>query len=266
MIPKQYESRVRRSEFSAKQLLRDEFCSYFWFAASYRRKRDRRGRIWYYRKKGAYPVAGMIRCSDCGRWSPPWHDDDACTDCRTESIAVDLLRRLKRWPREDWLELLGISWRRPVYMPDWLDEDMPHPAVTATGYLPGLESPDGSTDSPFATDDDSPISEIDLFDGRLESDQRWGHTPSYHEILTRMRWRFRKRHKNEDGEWVEDFKPHGMGCTKVMLPETKKSLRNEIAYFRRHGAIKPWARRLNNPIDRHEYPLPSPGQQGDLWL
>jgi len=265
-MSKQYESRVRRSEYSVEGLLTDEFCSALWLLASYERKRDRRGRIRYCRKKGAYPIPGMIRCCDCGRWSPPWHDDDVCTDCRMQRIVRDLFKRLKRWPRDDWPFLLKMWWRRPVYMYNWLNEGLPHPAVTAEVDLPEPASPEGATDSPFAADDDSPISEADLFDGHLEPDQRWGHTPSSHEMLSRMRRRFHRRYKNKDGEWVEDLKPRGMGCTKVMLPETEKSLQNEIAYFKRRGEVKPWARRLHNPLDRYEYPMPAPEEQGDLWL
>jgi len=62
------------------------------------------------------------------------------------------------------------------------------------------------------------------------------------------------------------LKYHGAGCHKVMLPENEEGLRKEIAHYLAKNKIVPSARRLHNPTDKFERPLPMPGKAGRLWL
>ena len=117
---------------------------------------------------------------------------------------------------------------------------------------------------PESDDGGSLINEADLFDGQLEQDQTWGHGPSFREVLQQIRSRFTKEDTGKDGQKRLKTKYHGLGCCKLMLPESERSLRKEIAFFRATGQIYSQARRANDSYDEYERPLPMPGQKEQL--
>jgi hypothetical protein len=234
-------------------LLEEEFCSPWWIAASHVRRHDGQGRILVCRKRDAYPVAGMVQCSACGRWAPADPLDPLCIDCRTETEHERFLRRVRRWPPGDRADLFRTYWRRPMGMCDWFKEGMP-PLVGVIDF--DVVPPDG------ASDNDSPIRKADLYDGSLEPDQRWGDTSSFHESLRRMRDCFAEEYVTRKGE-IKLRLRRRFGHQKALLPESDNALRKEIAYFRKTGRIMPRARRLNNPFDKSETPMKAPGRAFD---
>jgi len=152
---------------------------------------------------------------------------------------------------------------------DWLMFGMPIPTPII----------DCDLSIPLAPDEvdtiDSMDSDADIHSGGLESDQTWGNPPNFHLALRRLRRSFGKEvfktkkdkklpPKRRAKIWR--LKYHGAGCHKVMLPETEKGLRKEIAYYLAKNKVAPAARRLHNPIDKFERPLPTPGKAGRLWL
>ena len=244
-----YVSYVRQSEFSERKLLRDEFCSPWWIAASHDRKRDAQGRIRVYRKREASPVGDMVKCSACGRWAPADQHDPLCIDCRAEADHENFLRRSRRWPIEDRVFVFRTYWRRPMAMRHWLKESMPPPV----GVLDFDVTP-----SDNSGDDNSPVNEADIHDGSPEPDQGWGNVPGFHESLRRMRDRFVEEYVNKKGETNLRLRRRFL-YQKVMAPESENALRKEIAYYQKTGKIMPRARRLNNPFDKLEVPLKMPG-------
>lgn len=247
---------IRQSEFSSRRLLREEFCSPWWVAFSHARVRDAQGRMMVCRKRGAYPADGMIKCASCGKWAPADHNDPLCVDCRSESDFGAFLLRVRQWPAEDRHVLFRAYWRRPMPMRHWLKEGMPPPVTVI----------DCDLSIPIESDDADSPNDADLHDGGLESDQTWGNAPNFHETLLRLRESFVEEYATKKGEKKLRLKRHGAGCHKVMLPESESGLRKEIAYYLAKGRVAPSARRLNDPSDRHERPLPMPGEEGRLWL
>jgi len=252
-----YVSCIRQSEFSSSRLLREEFCSPWWVAFGHVKVRDAHGRVMVCRKRGAYPAGGMVKCASCGKWAPANHSDSLCVDCRAEADFQAFLLRVRRWPAEDRHILFRTYWRRPMPMRHWLKEGMPPPVMIIDCDLSILEG---------AGDGDSPIEDADLHDGGLEPDQTWGNAPSFHETLLRLRESFVEEYRTKKGEKKLRLRRRGAGCHKAMLPESESGLRKEIAYYLAKGRIKRYARRLSNPFDKCERPLPMPGQEGRLWL
>ena len=251
MIAGDFESCVRRSDFSIKRLLETEFCSLEWVALSHAQRRDPQGRIFVCRKRGAYPVEGMIRCAVCGRSAPPDFGREMCVDCRVE---IDV-RRFHEWldkvDRDDRLFLLTIYWRRPPRARDWLKEWMLVPQIGLDeGMLADASDRVGR----------SLINEADLFDGHLESDQKWGNEPHARDLRTQLRRRFLERYTTKTGDRRTRVKRRGAGCRKAMLDEGTKALQKEIDYYHAKQSIVPRARRVSNPYDRREQPLPMPGE------
>ena len=254
MTADKYVSRIRQSEFSAQKLLQEEFCSPGWIAASHVIRSDALGRKLVCRKVGAYPVKGMVKCSDCGRWAPADTADVLCVDCRAVAANEALLARICRWPREDRVFLLQTSWRRPQPLRDWFEEGMPAPS--------GVMDFDRSAyDDGMA--DDSPLEQADLYDGHLERDQTWGNESSFHESLQRLRDSFVKECTTKSGEKKLRLRRHFLH-QRIMLPESAATLRKEIAYYQRTGRIAPRARRINNPFDKSEIPIAMPGLPFEL--
>jgi hypothetical protein len=252
-----YESYIRQSAFSPTRLLRDEFCSLSWIKASFALRRDRQGRKFYCRKRGAYPVPGMARCARCRVWAPTDGCDPLCATCRIETDQLRFVRRARRWPKEIRLELFRRYWRSSKSIKDWLYEGMPA-SISDLEYHLDLPQ-DGE-------DEESPIGEADVFGGSLESDQRWGNTPSFRDALTELRRRFCTEHEPEEGKKQWRLRRRGGGCRKPMLPESKAQLRKEIDYYLRKGKIKRYARRVSNPFDKFERPLVMPGRRGASLL
>lgn len=248
MSADRYESCVRQSDFSPNKLLATEFCSPWWVAASHVRRRDGLGRILVCRKRGTYPVGGMIRCPACGRAAPCDRDRSACTDCRVESDLARFYRRLNGLCTDDRVEYRRLYWRRPVRVSEWISE--------------GMQAPRSEIDEDWMlmTDGQSSINEADLFGGSLESDQKWGNAPDYRDMLKQLRRRFVESYVTKKGEKRKRFKRRGAGCHKLMLAESEDALLKEIAYYQAHGVTRPSTRRLNNPFNRRERPLPMPGQ------
>lgn len=249
------ESCVRQSEFSPKHLLATEFCSPWWIAATHVRRRDGLGRILVCRKRGTYPVGSMIRCPACGRAAPCDWGRSACTDCQVESDLARFHQRLKGLSTEDRVEYRRMYWRRPVRVSDWIKE--------------GMKAPQSDIDDDWMAtsengDAESPINEADLFDGSLEADQKWGNAPDYRDMLKQLRRRFVESYVTKKGEKRRRMKRRGAGCRKILLAESEDVLLKEIAYYQRRGVIVPSARRLNNPFDRREQPMPMPGLPCDL--
>lgn len=251
MIAEEFESCVRRSDFSVKRLLETEFCSLEWVAVSHVQRRDVRGRIIVCRKRGAYPVEGMIRCAECGRFAPADLGRQVCVDCRVE---IDL-RRFHKWmvdlDCDDRIVLLAIYWCRPPRAYDWITE--------------GMLAPHAGLDDGVLTDaneyvGESLIDEADLFDGHLESDQKWGNSPSSRDPLAQLRRRFLEPYTTKTGERRVRVKRRGAGCRMVLLAEDSNALQKEIEYYHAKGIIVPSARRVSNPHDRRDRPLPMPGQ------
>jgi len=244
-----YVSCTRQSEFSEQKLL-EEFCSPWWIAASHVRRRDGQGRIFVCRKRNAYPVAGMVKCSACGKWAPADQDNPLCIDCGAEAEHERFLLRARQWPPEDRLYLFRTHWRRPMAMRHWLKEGMPPPVAVIDFDV---------TPSEDAGDDDSPIQQADLHDGSPEPDQIWGNVPSFHESLRRMRDRFIEEYVTRKGEKKLRLRRRLL-YQKAMLPETDNALRKEIAFYEATDKIRPRARRINNPFDKLEAPMKMPGQ------
>lgn len=242
-----------RNAFSEEKLL-EEYCSPWWIAASHIRRRDGQGRIVVCRKRDAYPVKGMVKCADCGKWAPAEPLDAVCCDCRVEAEYEGFLRRVRQWPAGDRAYLFRTYWRRPMGMCDWLSEGMP-PSVSVIDF--------DVTPPEDVGDDDSPIQEADLYAGSPEPDQVWGNVPSFHESLRRVRHRFTEEYVNKKGEKKLRLRRRLL-YQKAMLPETDNALRKEIAYFEKKRKIRPWARRLNNPFDKQEAPLKMSGQAFDV--
>ncbi len=247
-----FESCVPRSDFSVKRLLEAEFCSLEWVALSHVQRRDAQGRIIVCRKRGAYPVAGMIRCAECGRFAPADLGRQVCVDCRVEIDVRRFSKRLANLDRDDHVVLLALSWRRPPWAHDWLKEGMP---VAQAGLDEGL-----LTDA-HEQDGESSIDEADLFDGQLASDQTWGPGPSLRELRAQLRRRFLERYTTRKGRQRVRVKRHGAGCRMVLLTEASEALQKEIAYYEAKGIIHPSARRVSNPHDWRERPLPMPGRR-----
>ena len=256
MKPDEFLSCVRRSEFSTRRLLKEEFCSPWWVKAAHVSRRDAEGRILMCRKRGAYPVDGMVKCSRCGRWAPADSQGTSCVDCLVELDTLQFIKRAKGWAREDWAEISRVYWRRPVLVKRWFFEGMPPPSPEVDCELSVLEDADSG---------DSPVNEADIFDGVLESDQVWGNASGFRDLLRGLRSRFVEVRKTKKGK-KRVFKGKGAGCAKRLLPESESGLRREIAYFAAKGRLAPWTRRLSDPFDRDERPLPMPGEPGRLWL
>lgn len=248
MTAEKYVSCTRRSEFSARKLLREEFCSPCWVAASHVRRRDDQGRILVCRKRNAYPVDGMVNCAACGKWAPADPLDPLCIDCRIERERERFLRRVRQWPPSDRVYLFRMHWRRSMGIRDWLWEGMP-PPVAASDF--------DITPSEDAAGDDSPIQEADLYDGSPEPDQQWGNVPCFHESLRQMRHSFMEEYVTKKGQTKLRLRRRFI-YQKVMLPETDNALNKEIAYFKKTGKIAPSARRINNPFDKLEAPMKMP--------
>lgn len=257
MTAGKYLSCIRQSEFSRRRLLREEFCSRWWIMFSHVKVRDAQGRVMVCRKRGAYPLDGMVKCSSCGKWAPADYSDPLCVDCRAEADFQAFLLRVRQRPIEDRHVLLRTYWRRPMPMRHWLKEGMPPTVTDIDCDLFILEESD---------DADSPVEDADLHDGGLESDQTWGNAPRFHDTLQRLRESFVEQYMTKKGKKKLRLKRHGAGCHKLMLPETENSLRKEIAYYFATGNMKRYARRLSNPFDKGERPLPFPGKKGGLWL
>ena len=202
--------------------------------------------VW--RKRGAYPVGTMVKCSVCRKWAPRQHCDVLCVDCCVEHEHESLLRLMEGWGPEDRVELLRRSWRRPVRVLEWRAEGWQVPTAE------------------FEIDVEVPEVSGGDFWTAPEPDQTWGNGPDLGKMLRRLRRSFLEVRKNKKGEKKVRFKHHGAGCYKLMLPESETGLRKEIAYYIAKGKICPSALRLSNPFDRSEKPLPMPGQKGRLWL
>jgi len=247
----QYESCVRQSDFSPNKLLATEFCSPWWVAASHIRRRDGLGRMLVCRKHGAYPVGSMIRCPACGRSAPSDRDRIVCTDCHVESDLARFHQRLKGLCTDDRLEYRRLYWRRPVRVSEWINEGMqaPQSDVDDDLMMPAEEK-----------NGELPVSEADLFDGSLEADQKWGNAPDYRDLLKQLRRRFLESYVTKKGKKRKRIKRRGAGCRKLLLPESEGALLKEIAYCQAHGVTRPSTRRVSNPFDRRERPLPMPGQ------
>lgn len=255
MTAGRYVSCIRQSEFPADKLLREEFCSYWWLAVSHVRRPDQNGRMNVCRKRGAYPVPGMIKCSSCGRWAPADLNTQICVDCRVENDAESFMQMVCAWPRQDRPEFARRYWKRPASVREWLLAGMP---VSVADIDKDLSV------TPDSDDKGSLIDEADLFDGQLEQDQTWGHGPSFRETLQQLRRRFIKEETDKDDNKQLKTKYHGLGCCKLMLSENTGSLRKEISYFLSTGRIYARTRRVNDPYDEYERPLPMPGQKEQL--
>jgi hypothetical protein len=245
-----FESCVRQSEFAPQRLLETEFCSPWWLTASHVRRRDRQGRIVVCRKAGCYPIGGMVRCPECGRSAPPDISRAVCVDCRVEIEQRRFNERLRPLCRDDRVVLLAIYWRRPTRTQEWLSEGMPAPRAEVDD-LTSLDDQD--------QDAGSAIDEADLFDGSLEPDQRWGNTPSSRDLLDQLRKRFLDPHGPQNPEQRQRIKRSGAGCRMILLPENDEALKKEIAYFQARGVVIPSARRVSNPRNRRERPVPMSG-------
>lgn len=259
MAAGRYLSCTPRHAFSEAKLL-EEYCSPWWIAASHVRRRDRQGRIFVCRKRNAYPVKGMVKCADCGKWAPGEPLDALCCDCRTEAEYEGFLQRVRRWPAEDRPYLLRTHWHKPMGMGDWLSEGMP-PSVSVIDF--DVAPPEDARDHILSTvekksRDGSPIQEADLYDGSPEHDQVWGSVPSFHESLRQVHHRFMEEYVNKKGEKKLRLRRRLL-YQKAMLPETDNALRKEIAYFQKKRKIHPRARRINNPFDKLEVPMKMPG-------
>jgi hypothetical protein len=246
-----YESCVRQSAFNPRRLLAKEFCSDWWIGFSHVRRRDGHGRIVVCRKRGAYPTGDMVKCSDCGKWAPRRTSDTRCVDCRVESDDASFWHHVRRWPKRDRTEFLRRYWSRPQRTGEWLLTGM---------HRPKLRFDAVPSDEEDATDEDSLINEADLFNGELERDQTWGNAPSMHDMLEQLRSSFIEEITTKKGIKKKRLKRRGAGCHKVMLSESETALMNELAYYQRTGKIVPSARRLSNPFNKREKPLPMPGK------
>ncbi|MGB2819472.1 MAG: hypothetical protein WBF17_00720, partial [Phycisphaerae bacterium] len=114
-----------------------------------------------------------------------------------------------------------VYWRRPVLVEGWFFEGMQPPSTEVDCEFSAWED-EGS--------EDSPINEADIFDGALESDQVWGNTPGFRDLLQGLRRRFVEVRKTKKGK-TRVFRQSGAGCAKRLLPESESGLRREIAYY-----------------------------------
>ena len=296
MITTKYVSRTRKSDFSTGRLLEKEFCSIGWVESSYEQRQEKNGRGWFCRIRNAYPVAGMIKCAACKKWAPadrstamyanrsatthangptPQKPSKVkryflCTDCRMAADIKAFTKRLRQWHEDDREYLLKLYWKRPVITSHWLMEGMPPPtpAIDCDLSIPFVADSDDSDIT------DLPINDADLHAGGLESDQTWGNAPSYHAALHKLRESFLKGYSTKKDKtlppWLRPrrrrIKRYGAGCRKKMLPETEEHLQKEIDYYLSTNEIHPTARRLQNPANKHEIPLPMPSQEDKLWL
>lgn len=274
MTAGRYESCARQSEFSEAKLLRDEFCSRWWVAESHAWDRDSNGRIWVGRKRGVYPPGGMIRCAACRRWTPPDWGGNLCVDCQADLDYEAFFKRLRHWCKCDWPIFFALHWRRPVWLPAWIEERMPISTAARSDYAARPLHEDEQQDRARTKEErdrdrivgGSLIDEADLFNGDLEPDQRWGPTGTDQRGAVRqLRKSFREVYRNKKGKRKWRVKRRGAGCTKAMLPESDGALRCEILYYKLTDKIRASARRLNNPFNKREDPIPMPGEDGVRW-
>lgn len=221
----------------APKLLRSEFCSAPWLAASFDVVHTE-DQMLYRRRRDFYPPGGnaslMQRCPVCGRMCPPnGARGDPCCDCETEAAHEAFLARLRAPACRDMDADLQRRWwpRRVTYA-----EFMASPTAgtlfgqeDAAQFVPETEEVEGCafdfsewSDGPWAPEDRPRKSTVG----------------DYREALAAALRRLNPR-KKEAGRHP--------GCQIVLLPEPREALLKEIAYHRRTGRIIPSARRVSHP-------------------
>lgn len=176
-----------------------------------------------------YPPGGeqtaMVTCCHCQRIGPP-HRGKSCLDCdiaRNEERFVQLLATCER---EVAIQLLHRWWRSSVTYRDFVDQPL---------EAAGCPTADGRQEVRVIADD-AP--------GWLR------HLPSTSDELPRGN-RLDSRRAMELALWRLQGRKNGpgraCGCQFVLLPEDDDRLRDEIAFFHKHGRVKKNRTRYSRP-------------------
>jgi hypothetical protein len=217
------------------RLLQKPFCSVAWLAAAFGTAR-KDGQVFFRYRKGVYPPGGkaslMRRCPVCGRTCPPNRPaGNTCCDCEAEAARKAFLSRLRtpvgRSIKED---LWRRWWRTPIPYVDFMA------CPTSEAVLGPLEEPERLTEA----EEEGAYDFSEWSDGPLAPEDRPRRSSlcDHREALAIA------------VRWLDIPKKDGArhpGCQMVLLPENKKALAREIAYFRRTGRVILSAKRVSHP-------------------
>ena len=193
----------------------------------------------YYVFRRRIYIRGMQQCRSCKRVCPPnGAGGSPCCDCQTEKKERDFLKRaLHRQCRELLPDLRRLWWRSAISYADFMDR----PTAGLLGGLcleqDGEELPEAEEGSAFYADADRPTTSDERPQISNVSDPR---------VALQIALRRLDPPKKERGV-------RAPGCQIVLVPETAKRLRKEMAYYREKARIMPSARRYS----RHNPYLPA---------
>ena len=246
-----------------------------------------------------YPPGGphhtsMRRCRACGKWAPPGPGSEhqvepttaTCVDCEIEQSHAMFQSRMRHLYRvtgdEEFIRTItALYWKRHHIRPETPDEErarLKRERLAAAERRRERARGNGKDEDETEKFDLSAL----LYDGihdrlnesvsvdsavfaeqQTTSGQHWlaealdmTERPATHQRFSDVCKLIR-----EHLAWVgKDDTRRATGCSKVLLGESEEALRREIDYLHAKRSIVPSARRVSNPYDRREQPLPMPGE------
>ncbi len=246
-----------------------------------------------------YPPGGlaktaMRRCRVCGRWAPPAPGSEhhlestteTCVDCEIEQSHREFkmwMRRLYQATGDDEFirTITSLHWKRHHICSETSDEErarLKREKLAADkrrrGHAQGNGKDEDETEkfdvSALLCDgmhdrlnESAGIESAVFAEQQTTSGQHWlaEALDMTERPATRQRSSDVRRSIREHLTWVgKDDTRRATGCSKVLLSESEEALLKEIDYLHAKGSIVLSARRVSNPHDRREQPLPMPGQ------